>query len=480
MAHPGIPSRTNVLGKGMAPIIQPAARANQPIAMGRYQFVKFLGEGSNAQVYLANDLKDRGRTVVVKRIKEHVIQNPKFRQFFAAEVKSMVKFVHPYSVRLFDASLDDPLGPILVMEHIRGQTLEDVMNRIGRFDVPRICRLLGPLCRALQAAHDAGIAHRDLKPANLMVTNVGLPNESLKVMDFGFASFAAKPHIQLAEITGHGPVFAVGTPAYVSPEMIRGDAVDGRADLYSVGVMLFELLTGRLPFEHSTVEEILAAHVKEKPPQFRKIGSAHINPAIEGVVKIALSKYPNERHQHARELAQAFEQAACIRFWDESEPSAELLADMPPPDSVVRIVVSAEQTTSASPLTDRFTLSDEFEANLSERLAAAKLRGFTEDIGGNVLESDPGFIRMHLGAPNKAKSRSAIMNWLSTFRGGGVEKGKEPIELCLTLSRIDPCRVNVRACFTPLIDYMPEDNKLWRERCESVYDIMRQYLMASN
>src|SRR6188768_274930 len=172
MPATGIPNRSSAFGSSLTSIAARPPRSQQPVAIGRYQLTKFLGEGSNAQVYLANDLKDRGRSVVVKRIKEHITQNPKFRQFFAAEVKSMVKFVHPYSVRLFDASLDDPLGPVLVMEHIHGSTLEDLMNRTGRFDLLRIARLLGPLCHALQAAHDTGIAHRDLKPANLMVTNV--------------------------------------------------------------------------------------------------------------------------------------------------------------------------------------------------------------------------------------------------------------------------------------------------------------------
>jgi serine/threonine protein kinase len=480
---PAVPNRSSVFGTGVATAARPNARPaapQQPVAMGRYQLVKFLGEGSNAQVYLANDLKDRGRNVVVKRIKEHVLQNPKFRQFFAAEVKSMVKFVHPYSVRLFDASLDDALGPVLVMEHIRGQTLEDIMNRVGRVDLPRIARLLAPLCHALHAAQQAGIAHRDLKPANLMVTDAGTGKESLKVMDFGFASFAAKPHIQLSEITGHGQVFAVGTPAYVSPEMIRGDAVDARADIYAVGVMLFEMITGRLPFEANTVEEILSAQVNQRVPRFHKIGSAHITPEVEAVVQTALSKYPNERYQTAKELCEAFEHATGFRFWEETTPAKHASATPPPPDSVVRIVVSAEQASqSTSPLSELYTLHDSFEAFLSERLAAAKLRGFTEDIGGSVLESDPGVIRMHLGAPARKKSRSTIMNWLAAMRGGGVEKGKEPIELTLNFSRVDPTRVHVKACFTPLPDYMPSDPTLWRERCEAVYDILRQYLMAS-
>src|SRR5207302_6098600 len=112
--------------------------------------------------------------------------------------------------------------------------------------------------------------HRDLKPANLMVKNPDTPGETIKVMDFGFAGFAAKPHIQLAELTGHGPIYAIGTPGYVSPEMIRGDRVDGRSDLYSVGVILFELLTAPLPFTHQYMSKSLAAHIKEIPQRLRK------------------------------------------------------------------------------------------------------------------------------------------------------------------------------------------------------------------
>src|SRR5579872_629190 len=181
------------------------------------------------------------------------------------------------------------------MEYVPGVTLETVTTRHRSLDAERVGRLLGYIGHALDAAHTAGIVHRDLKPANLMVLKGGTPEESAKVMDFGFAGFAAKPHLQLAELTGHGPIYAMGTPGYVSPEMIRGDSVDKRSDLYSIGVILFELLTGRLPFDFESQEKLLEAHVKNSPPRFAKIGAKHVPPAVEAVVQLALSKYPNER-----------------------------------------------------------------------------------------------------------------------------------------------------------------------------------------
>ncbi|MGL6096265.1 MAG: serine/threonine-protein kinase, partial [Fimbriiglobus sp.] len=257
---PDIPppkSGTDLLGKTM---------------LGQYQLLRYLGAGSNADVYLAQVGGQPGKQVVVKRIKPHVLQGARFRQFFDAEVSSMTRFKHPYAVRLFDASLDDPLGPCLVLEYINGVTLESVLDTFKRLPVEHAVRLLCQLCHALLAAHKAGIMHRDLKPANLMVQNFGTKDETLKVMDFGFAGFTAKPFIQLASLTGQGEMFACGTPAYVSPEMIRGDSVDSRADLYSVGVIFFEMLTGRLPFDFPDLQELLDAHASAPAPKFAKIG----------------------------------------------------------------------------------------------------------------------------------------------------------------------------------------------------------------
>src|SRR5439155_16527307 len=174
-------------------------------AIGKYRILRSLGSGSNGEVFLAEPLRYPNSRVVVKRVHDHVVAHTKFRQLFEAEVRSMRNFSHPYAVRLLDAALDDPIGPCLVMEYVPGITLEVVLERNKRLDPMRVGRLLGCLCHALQAAHNAGIIHRDLKPANLMVTSAGQPSESIKVMDFGFAGFVARPHLQLSELTGKGP-----------------------------------------------------------------------------------------------------------------------------------------------------------------------------------------------------------------------------------------------------------------------------------
>ncbi len=446
--------------------------------LGKYRTVGFLGEGSNAQVFLAHRLSDSTSLVVVKRIKPQVTANPRFRQFFDAEVRSMARFSHPYAVGLIDASLDDPLGPCMVIDYIPGFTLEAVLGRYGRLTVDRVARLLGPLCHALQAAHDGGIVHRDLKPANLMVTKVDTAQESLRVMDFGFAGFSAKPHIQLAELTGKGSVYACGTPAYVSPEMVRGDSVDARADLYSVGVILYEMLTGRLPFDRQTQEELIAAHVHDSPPRFNRIGASDVPAAIEAVVQIALSKYPSERHQKACELAEHFSRAVGFDIWGETAP-----AGYHPPSAdevIVECTLASEEPRQAEPQ-DQFTFFDEFEAMMPEKLAAAKLRGFIQDSGGKAVDSEPGLIRLRMDMPpNWKEPTSAKSSGLLSklFGTGTVPKGKEPIEVDLRMEKIDANRVAVLVSFRPLKSCMPDNVTVWKQRCERIYDSLRKYLMA--
>lgn len=449
--------------------------------LGKYRTTAYLGEGSNAQVYLAHPVRDPNDRVVVKRILEHVQANPRFRQFFDAEVKSMARFSHPYAVRLLDASLDDPLGACLVLDFIPGVTLESLLHRHRRFAAERAARLVAPLCHALHAAHTAKIVHRDLKPANLMVVNADSPGESVRVMDFGFAGFTSKPFIQMVELTGKGQTFACGTPAYVSPEMVRGDAVDGRGDLYSVGVILFELLTGQLPFDGQTPEEMVTAHVKKSPPRFHRLGVKDVPPGVEAAVQIALSKFPNERQTTARDLCEQLGKALGFDLWNETAPPGyEDDAEV-----VMCTVAPEDDGPRPSALNDPFLLSDRFEALLPERLAAAKLRGFIDDIGAEVVTSEPGFIRVrhdmpaNWKEPDEQQQGSRLFGWIAAFRAPVVEEGREPIQIDLQMEKLDPNRVAVIVSFRPLKWYLPQSIRLWKDRCEAVYSILRKYLMAA-
>lgn len=452
------------------------------IALKKYKLLQVLGRGSNGEVYLAEPLADPQRRVVVKRVHKHVAQHPKFDQLFEAEVKSMAGFAHPYAVQFIEASLKDPLGPCLVMEYVPGVTLEGVLEVSRTLDVYRTGTLLGYLCHALQAAHDAGIIHRDLKPANVMVVGAGTVSESLKVMDFGFAGFADKPHLQLAELTGVGPIHAIGTPAYVSPEMIRGDTVDWRSDLYSVGVILFELLTGRLPFEDPGQDDLLNAHVNRPPPRFAKLGVMNIPPAVEATIRFALEKFPNERPQSARELLDMFGRSLGTDLWTmtapagwEPMPIATEIADEPP------------STKNLPP--DPFRIEEQFEVMIPERMIAAKLKGFNDDHAGFVVASEPGQIRLHLGFPGgkppggvpahaQGTGGSGIMSWFRTVRKPSFAAGQEPIEIELNLEKPDPsqARMNVRVVFRPVDGYKPASARVWRPRCEAMFSALRRYL----
>lgn len=448
--------------------------------LGRYRIDRFLGAGSNADVFLAQPLHPPMMPVVVKRIKPHVTTNPRFRQFFDNEVRSMIHFNHPYAVRLLDASLDDPLGPCLVLEYIPGVTLEDVLRTFRKLPLPHAARLIAQLCHALMAAHKIGIVHRDLKPANLMVQHFSTPDETLKVMDFGFAGFISMPHISLSALTGKGQHFACGTPAYVSPEMIRGDSVDGRADLYAVGIIAYELISGRLPFEQLSQEKLLDAHVNKPPPKFASIGVTDVPAGVELAIQVALSKFPNERHPSVREFAEQFCKELGSEIWDETVPQGFSMDDSAPVDLVECELADSKP---AGP-EDKFTLFDQFEAMLPEKLAAAKLRGFINDVGAVPIASEPGLIRFridlppgHVDAPERP-TRSGIMNWISSIRKPNPQKGREPIEIDLRMQKIDANKVAVLVSFRPLREFLPDDEELWTERCDNLYTILRRYLMA--
>src|SRR5438105_12194948 len=170
------------------------------VFLGRYEATRLLGEGGMGKVYLARQL-DLGRQVVVKVMHDHLAAEPKFSERFQRETLLMARFQHPFAVTLYDASINDPQGPCIIMEYVRGITLDAMLQRNKRLTPVRVGRLLGQLCEVLQAAHTEGIIHRDLKPANLMVVDPDTPYEHLKVMDFGLAKLLG-PFEMGGNITG--------------------------------------------------------------------------------------------------------------------------------------------------------------------------------------------------------------------------------------------------------------------------------------
>jgi eukaryotic-like serine/threonine-protein kinase len=366
------------------------------IFLGRYEAQQLLAEGGMGQVYLGRRLKD-GQAVVIKVMHGHIAVDPTFRKNFEREMQLMTRFRHPNAVALYDASLDEP--PCIVMEYVPGETLDAIVQKHGRLSAEHVGRILGQLCPALYAAHGMEILHRDLTPSNIMVANADTPRERIKVMDFGLALMNETFYIPLEKLNGGSNAIGGGTPDYVPPEQVRGDAVDQRSDLYSVGVMLYKLLTGVLPFEkYHSVDDILQAHVRLTPPKFAQIGVRDVPAKVEAVVQTLLCKFPAERPADAKDLAERYGRA--------------LGQSIAPPTAFV-----FEAPKIATPTAydiDLGSVLDKLEAWMPEQIAVMKLRGFVDGVGGEIIDSQPGLIRVRLpdpGAP-KAQQPAGLLDWL--------------------------------------------------------------------
>ena len=351
------------------------------VFLGRYQAVRLLGEGGMGQVWFGRQL-DAPREVVIKVIHPSRAGTARSRTTLEQEVALMSRLRHPNVVELLEGGSDPEHGPCIIMEYLPGISLELLRRREKRFPVARVGRWLGQLCAGLHAAHAAGIVHGDLKPENLMVLDAGESGERIKVMDFGLARLSDVPHIALDKLNGTCRHIGGGTPDYLSPEQIRGDGVDHRADIYSVGVLLFLLLTGRLPFWGREIADVLLAHVEKPPPRLADFYPGHGMPdGVEAAIQACLSKYPNERPQSARELAERFGEAIGTVLVD---PKAFDPLSCPPPS----------RTTLPTVAPDDRSVVRHLEAWMPEAIAVVKLRGFAEDNGGEVVESVPGMVSL--------------------------------------------------------------------------------------
>src|SRR5262245_28162532 len=407
---------------------------------------------------------------------EHIAADTKFRDRFERETLLMARFHHPGAVTLYDASLNDPLGPCIVMEYVKGVNLESMLARNGRMSAPRVGRIVGELCEVLQAAHDEGIIHRDLKPANLMVVEPETPQERIKVMDFGLAKLVDSE--TLRKVTDTNVDFAVGTPGYICPEQVRGEEMDNRGDLYSVGVMMYELLTSRLPFSGPTSMDILLAHATEHPPSFADLGLCGWVPReVEQLVFDCLAKDPEDRPQSARELAERFDTAldrAVARLEAKGarrQARSGESAHSAPGTSGSRLDLSATPAPQSAGR-EQPALPFHLEAWMPEAIAIVKLRGFVHDAGGEVVESLPGLIKVRLGS--RKTPSGGPLTWLGLRRSAAI------IDLELHLRHAHPGqenRLTVQVRSRPSHPSWLAD-KSWRQRCGEVFVELRAYLMG--
>ncbi|MQS36427.1 protein kinase domain-containing protein [Streptomyces katsurahamanus] len=286
------------------------------LAGGRYQLRGLLGEGGMASVHLAYDTA-LDRQVAIKTLHTELGREQSFRERFRREAQAVAKLSHPNIVSVFDTGEDTvssgghgaaPSGsapmPYIVMEYVEGQPLGSVLHedirRYGAMPAEKALKVTADVLAALETSHEVGLVHRDIKPGNVMLTGRGV----VKVMDFGIARAMRSGG---ASMTRTGMV--VGTPQYLSPEQALGRAVDARSDLYSVGVMLFQLLTGRLPFEADEPLAIVYAHVQEEPATPSTINRS-VTPAVDALIARALRKNPDERFPSAAAMRDECARAA--------------------------------------------------------------------------------------------------------------------------------------------------------------------------
>jgi serine/threonine protein kinase/beta-lactam-binding protein with PASTA domain len=269
--------------------------AGPRLLAGRYQIGELLGRGGMADVHLGLDAR-LGRKVAIKLLKPSLANDPAFRTRFRQEAQAAARMAHPTIVRVYDAGEEiarDSSGrelqvPFIVMEHVEGHLLKDLVTQ-GPMSAEQAVHIVDGILTALEYSHRAGVVHRDIKPGNVMVTSTG----QVKVMDFGIARAISDSSATIAQTSA-----ILGTAQYFSPEQARGEAVDARTDLYSTGVVLYELLTGKPPFHGETAVATAYQHVSEAPAPPSRLNPA-VTPALDAVVLHALAKDRFERFQSA-------------------------------------------------------------------------------------------------------------------------------------------------------------------------------------
>ncbi len=288
------------------------------VVAGRYRLDRSLGSSGMAEVFAATDLQLR-RDVAVKRLPSSAMEDATAQARFAREARALARVNDPHVVTVFDIVVDDG-RPFLVMELVDGMTLSELIHREGRIEPARVVSIAGDICSGLSAVHACGIVHRDMKPSNVFLTASG----AVKIGDFGIASVASD-----VTVTRAGEVF--GSAPYVSPEQVTGDPVDARADLYSLGCVMFEMATGHPPFVADEPAALAYQHAHTTPERADAV-VPQVPAALASTIDRLLAKDPSDRPDGADELRRTLETMPVVSEPDIEDVATQPLAPLPATD----------------------------------------------------------------------------------------------------------------------------------------------------
>lgn len=303
-------SHKKLRGKNYGKWAEPKVRKKKKDSMigrtiaGRYEVIGLLGKGGMGAVYKARQPAVQ-RMIALKVLLQEFAENETVIRRFHQEALAASRLEHPNTIRVYDFGQTDDGILFIAMEYLRGQSLAQAQARGTGMSAKRVVYIMHQVCKSLAEAHKAGIIHRDLKPDNIFLVDIEGERDFAKVLDFGVAKLKEFEGNE-GTLTQAGMIF--GTPKYMSPEQARSGALDARSDVYALGVILYEMITGRAPFVGENPLAILIAHVNEPPPAFLDVNeNVDVPPALEAVVFKALAKNREHRHANVDELLRELE-----------------------------------------------------------------------------------------------------------------------------------------------------------------------------
>lgn len=265
-----------------------------------YEIVEEIGCGGMGVVYRGKDNMFE-RTVAIKVLHSKLLSDPLSKKRFEQEGRATIALAHPNLISVYHYGFSSAGLPFIVMEYVDGKGLDKTLEQVGHLEFGEFIKIFLQACDALGHAHERGIIHRDLKPSNLMLVNLGKKERLVKIVDFGISKILPHGRFPRQDLTNAGDV--VGSPLYMSPEQCKGLSLDGRSDIYSLGCLMYQAITGALPFLGENALQTLSKHICDPPPKFKEIApDLKIPPELEKIIFRTLEKEPEKRYETVAEL----------------------------------------------------------------------------------------------------------------------------------------------------------------------------------